>query len=403
MPVYLWSGRSTTGKPLAGEFKAKSLDNAITQLQNRGIIVIDIKEKPQKNALGGFRNLLKRVSLKDLAIFTRQFATMIEAGIPVVQCLERLADQTAKESFKNIIKEIRRDVETGSTLAEAMGKKKNIFGDLIVSMVRVGETGGILGGTLSRVATHLEKVNALRRKVKSAMAYPMVVLVIAVLVTFFLLIFLIPTFAKLYASANIELPTPTRLVIALSAFLKRYFFFIIISLVIVGFAFKKVRKIKRGKRILDRIFIKVPIFGDLVRKASISRFARTLGILIKSGVPILDGLDITARTSGNMIVEDAVLKAKRSIGEGRSIANPLRESGIFPPLVVHLVAVGEQTGKLAEMLERVADFYEEEVDAKVSALSSILEPIMLVCVGIMVGAILIAMYLPIFSIASTVK
>jgi len=402
MPVYTFNGRTQAGRVISGEFKAKNMDRAIAELQKRGIEVVEIRPK-KKPLLGRSISFLRRVRMRDITVFARQFATMVAAGIPIVQCLEILAEQTENKHFKEIVVSLKKDVETGSTLAEAMDKKRNVFGDFMVSMVAVGEAGGILSETLARVANYLEKVSSLRRKIKTAMAYPSIIFIISILVTTMLLIFLIPTFMKMYESSNIQVPGPTRMVANFSLFLRHNFLWIAIGLFAFYFAIRKIKKTRKGKLIFDTLFLKVPLFGDLMRKASISRFARTLGILVRSGVPILDSLDITADTSGNAVIEKALRESRKSIGEGKSIAQPLKESGVFPPLVIHLVSVGEQTGKLSDMLDKVATFYEEEVDAKVDALSSILEPIMLVFVGAIVGTILLAMYLPIFNIASTVK
>lgn len=344
-----------------------------------------------------------RVPAKDLAIFTRQFATMINAGIPVVQCLQILSEQTSKKYFKKILKTVKADVEGGKTLGDAMGKYPGVFTELIRSMVDVGEQGGVLGNTLARMAEYLEKVNSLKRKVKSAMAYPSVVLIISVLVTLLLLIFLIPTFASLYESAGVELPGPTKIVMGIAYFLRHRIILLTVGFIAFVIAFKKAINTKKGKIGWHRFLLKLPIFGGIIAKSSISRFSRTLGIMIKSGVPILQALDITSKTSGNKVIEGAVLKARQSVSEGKTLSQPLKDSGVFPPMVTHLVAVGEETGKLSEMLEKLADFYDDEVDSAVSGLSSVIEPIMLVFVGTMVGAIMLAMYLPIFNLASTVK
>ena len=401
MPVYTWSGKTSTGRPVGGELKAKSLEEAMTSLQNRGIIITEVKKKSRSFNIPLLSSFFGRVGLKDLTIFTRQFATMINAGIPIVQCLAILEEQTNKKRFQEILHRIKKNVEAGKTLAESMGVYRKVFGNLIISMVEVGETGGVLGVTLARISDYLEKVMNLRRKVKSSMAYPVIVLIFATVLTLGLLIFLIPRFASLYESANMSLPAPTRIVMSISFFLKRYIILILAVLAGLYLAFRKYTKTAKGRKIYHGFLLKIPLIGSITRKAAISRFARTLGILVRSGVPILDGLQITARTTGNAIVEEAIMKARKSIGEGKTIAKPLRESGAFPPLVVHLVAVGEQTGRLSDMLDKIADFYEDEVDNAVGTLATVIEPVMLVVVGVMIGGILISMYLPIFNLAST--
>jgi len=401
MPVYTWSGKTSTGRPVGGELKAKSLEEAMTSLQNRGIIVTEVKKKSRSFKIPLLSSIFGRVGLKDLTVFTRQFATMINAGIPIVQCLAILEEQTNKKRFQEILHRIKKNVEAGKTLAESMNAYRKVFGNLIISMVEVGETGGVLGATLTRISDYLEKVMNLRRKVKSSMAYPVIVLIFATALTLGLLIFLIPRFASLYESANMSLPTPTRIVMSVSFFLKRYIVLILIGLGFLFLAFRKYTKTSKGRKLYHGFLLKIPLIGSITRKSAISRFARTLGILVRSGVPILDGLQITARTTGNAIVEEAIMKARKSIGEGKTIAKPLRESGAFPPLVVHLVAVGEQTGRLSDMLDKIADFYEDEVDNAVGTLATVIEPVMLIVVGIMIGGILISMYLPIFNLAST--
>jgi len=401
MPVYTWSGKTSTGRPVGGELKAKSLEEAMTSLQNRGIIITEVKKKSRSFNIPLLSSLFGRIGLKDLTVFTRQFATMINAGIPIVQCLAILEEQTNKKRFQEILHRIKKNVEAGKTLAESMGVYRKVFGNLIISMVEVGETGGVLGATLARISDYLEKVMNLRRKVKSSMAYPVIVLIFATVLTLGLLIFLIPRFASLYESANMSLPAPTRIVMSISFFLKRYIILILIALAGLYLAFRKYTKTAKGRKIYHGFLLKIPLIGSITRKAAISRFARTLGILVRSGVPILDGLQITARTTGNAIVEEAIMRARKSIGEGKTIAKPLRESGAFPPLVVHLVAVGEQTGRLSDMLDKIADFYEDEVDNAVGTLATVIEPVMLIVVGVMIGGILISMYLPIFNLAST--
>jgi len=348
-------------------------------------------------------SFFSRISQKDLAVFTRQLATLVNTGVPILESLSILEEQTEKEKMREVVGRLRREVESGRTLAEAMRRQKGVFGNLIENMVEVGETGGVLGATLNRVSEYLEKSNALRRKIKSAMAYPMVVLVVTLLLTFLLVAFLIPTFAKLYESAGVALPLPTKVVINLSYLLRRYLLFFFLLPFLFFYGIRVLRKKDRSRQALDKVMIRFPLFGTLLLKVAVAKFTRTLSTLIKSGVSILDSLEITARTVGNSVVERAVLQSRRMIGEGKTLSKPLKESGIFPPIVVNLISVGEETGKLSEMLEKVADFYEEEVDTTVAGLSTVIEPLMLVFVGMVVGAIMLSLYLPIFNLASTIR
>ncbi|RKZ02095.1 MAG: type II secretion system F family protein [Candidatus Hydrothermota bacterium] len=398
MPTFSWTGRLAR-QPVSGKIKAKSLEEAILRLRERGVIIETIHE-----VKGGLTlTFLQRITAKDLAVISRQFSTMINAGIPVVQCLEILAEQTTKEKLRSALYDIKREVEGGKTLADALRKYKNIFGDFFISMVEVGEMGGSLGSTLSRVADYYEKVTALQGKVKGAMAYPMVVLVVTIGVLVLMLTKLVPTFAALYAETGAELPGPTQLLLNVSTFVKNNFVYGISLLFAIVFISKRALHNPAIRFRWDALTLRIPIFGGLLRKTAVSRFARTLGLLIRNGVPILQSLEITARVAGNKVIEKAVLDARRNIGEGKSLTGPLRDSGVFPPMVIHLVNVGEQTGRLSEMLDKIADFYEEEVDAAVSALASVIEPVMLVFLGGLVGGMLIALYLPIFSLAGTIQ
>ncbi len=399
MPTYIWQG-TQSGKVVKGTIKAKNVNDAVEKLRKKGIGVFDIREK---GAGGGIGGLFGRVSYRDLSVVTRQFSTMLNAGISVVEALDILAEQATNKKLKNILHDIRADVEQGSTLTAAMRKYENIFGPLAISMIEVGETGGILSETLMKISLHYEKIYKLRSKVKSAMAYPVVIFIIAIAVIMVLLIFLIPTFASLYESVGMKLPAPTRFVMNLSMFLRKNIFYLIGGLVAFVFLFRKWKRTESGRRIWDNIVLRIPIFGGLIKKNAIARFTRTLGTLVNSGVSILDALEISARTAGNTVIERAILRARKSVGEGKSIAEPLKESKIFPPIVTQLISIGEKTGRLSEMLEKVSDFFEEEVDAATSALTSIIEPLMLVFIGGVVGGILLAMYLPIFNLASAIK
>jgi len=384
---------------LSGEHEAESKTDLINTLRKRKIIITTVRTKPKEvNLSFGLKN---RINTRDLGVFTRQFATMINAGLPMVQCLDILAAQTEKPNFKKIISEVMADVEAGSTLAEAL-KKHSCFSDLYVNMVDAGETGGILDIILNRLAVYLEKADALIKKVKGAMTYPAVVLTVCIGASVFMLLFIIPTFAQMFSDFGGQLPLPTRIVMGLSTFLRANWW-LLLALAIGGFiAFRRYHKTATGRYRVDKAMLRMPILGSVIRKAAVARFTRTLGTLVSSGVPILNGLEITARTSGNKVIEEAIVTTRTSISEGNTIAEPLRTSGVFPPMVVQMIGVGEQTGALDEMLEKVADFYDSEVDAAVSALTSIIEPVMIVIMGTIVGGMLIAMYLPMFKLVSVV-
>lgn len=398
MPVFEWTAKDASGKLRSGKIKAHDITDASKKIQARGLTNVNVRQIQAKK--GG---LFKKVSTRDLAIFSRQFAVMIEAGIPIVQALEILGEQTQNGFFSTVIREVRELVETGKTLAESMEKYPKAFPTLLTQMVSVGETGGALAETLREVASYYEKMDALKRKIKAAMMYPIIVLVITVLIVGGLLIFVVPQFAQIYSDMGAELPAPTLIVMQLSRLLIHNIVWILLGTVLLIILVKQFLSSKKGRALWDSFILKVMIFGPLVQKSAIARFARTLSILLSSGVPILQSLEITAKASGNYVISQAVMKARERIGEGKTIGGPLRETGIFPPLVVHLITVGEQTGRLPEMLDRIATFYEEEVDAAVEGLSSIIEPLMLVFIGIIVGGILIALYLPIFKLGATIK
>lgn len=401
MATYVWRGRTLSGEVQTGELVAETRRDLQLALRKKRIILITAKEKP-----GEFRLLPRRgggsVKTKDLAIFTRQFATMINAGLPLVQCLDTLARQTTKTGFRDVITKVMKDVEAGSTLAESIGRHKAVFPELYVHMVTAGEAGGILDVILARLATFLEKLDALKRKVKAAMTYPAVVMTVAVLATVFLLVFIIPTFAKMFRDFGGQLPLPTRIVMGVSDFLRTQWWIVLAAIAGLLAAFRRVRATEKGRYKIDEALLKFPVIGDILMKASVARFTRTLGTLISSGVPILDGLSITAKTAGNMVIHDAIVKTRSSISEGETISGPLRELGVFPPMVVQMIAIGEETGALDEMLAKIADFYEEEVDSAVEALTSIIEPVMIVFMGGVVGTMVVAMYLPIFKMVTVI-
>jgi type IV pilus assembly protein PilC len=398
--TYLWKGRTPTGEILSGEFATDNKQELISNLRKRKIVITTIRTKPKDiNFNFGFKN---RITTRDLGVFTRQFATMINAGLPMVQCLDILSSQMDKPTFKKVVSEVMTDVEAGATLADALRKQK-CFSDLYVNMVEAGEAGGILDVILNRLAVYLEKVDALIKKVKGAMTYPAVVFTVCIGATVFMLLFIIPTFAQMFSDFGGELPMPTRIVMGLSDFLRANWW-LLVAVAVGGFiGVKRYYKTVGGRYRIDKIMLNAPVIGPVIRKSAVARFTRTLGTLVSSGVPILNGLEITARTSGNKVVEEAVMQTRTSISEGNTIAEPLKQCGVFPPMVVQMIGVGEQTGALDEMLEKVADFYDSEVDTAVSALTSIIEPIMIVVMGGIVGGMLIAMYLPMFKLVSVVS
>ena len=398
MPVFVWKGRTLAGESQSGELEVGRPEEAMELLRKKKILVTSLNPK------GGI-GLPKgktRVSTKDLAIFTRQFATMISAGLPLVQCLDILAKQATKPSFGRTISDVTREVEAGSTLADALGKHKSVFDELFRNMVAAGEAGGVLDEILMRLAQYIEKADALKRKIQSAMVYPLVVLTVALGATAFMLIFIIPTFAKMFQDFGGELPLPTKIVLGLSHFLTSFWWALLLAGIGAAFGLKWYASQENGRRTIDALMLKFPVLGDVLLKGAVARFTRTLGTLIASGVPILAGLEITARTAGNKIISEAIMTARTSIREGETVAAPLRTSGVFPPMVVQMISVGEQTGALDEMLNKIAVFYEAEVDTAVDTLTSIIEPVMIVVMGGIVGGMVIAMYLPMFKLISVV-
>ena len=399
MATFVWRGRTLAGEAQAGEIEVGRQEEALELLRKKKILVTSLRAKGgfKLPSMGGVS-----VSTKELAIFTRQFATMISAGLPLVQCLDILAKQSTKPSFGRVIGEVTREVESGSTLADALGRHKSVFDDLFRNMVAAGEAGGVLDEILMRLATYIEKADALKRKVQSAMVYPAVVLTVALGATAFMLIFIIPTFAKMFSDFGGELPLPTKIVLILSNGLKMLWWAIILVFVAGGLAFSRYYAIENGRRTIDAIMLKLPVLGDVLMKGAVARFTRTLGTLIASGVPILAGLEITARTAGNKVIAEAIMTARASIREGETVAAPLKASGVFPPMVVQMISVGEQTGALDEMLTKIAVFYEAEVDTAVDTMTSIIEPVMIVVMGGIVGGMVVAMYLPMFKLISVV-
>jgi len=398
--TYVWKGKSPKGEVLTGEYDAEDRHDVSEYLRKRRVIITSIKKKPKEITI----SFLQRtgVKVKDLCVFTRQFATMVNAGLPLVQCLDVLGRQMDKANFKSVINQVMMDVEGGSTLAEGLGKHPRVFSDLFTNMVAAGEAGGILDNILTRLAVYLEKADALQRKVKGALLYPSIVLFVAVGACIFMLVGVIPVFAKMFADFGGELPGPTRMVMGMSAFMRSYWWVLVLGLGAIVLGIRQYRNTSSGRLKTDQLLLRFPIIGNVLRKSAVARFTRTLGTLIGSGVPILQGLEITSKTAGNRVIQDAINEVSKSISQGDTIAEPLRESGVFPPMVVQMISIGEQTGSLDEMLSKIADFYDDEVDAAVEALTSAIEPVMIVVMGTMVGGMLVAMYLPIFKMASVI-
>ncbi|NLI80276.1 MAG: type II secretion system F family protein [Deltaproteobacteria bacterium] len=402
MPVYLWKGTDRSGKKQKGEIEADNVSVARQLVTKKGIAITSFKEKP-KDISEYITFLQPGVKEKDLVIFVRQFATMIDAGLPLVQCLEILQDQQTNPTFRKVIKYVRRDVEEGATLSDACRKHPKVFDHLFVNLIGAGEAGGVLDVILNRLAAYIEKLAGLKKKVKSAMTYPGIVVTIALVVIAVILIYVIPVFAGLFKDAGAKLPAMTLFVMSLSDYAVRYFHWIGLGLVLMGVGIKQLRKNPKGRLYTDRLLLRLPVVGMLIRKVAVARFTRTLGTMLGSGVPILDGLDIVASTAGNKVIENAIRQAKEAIAEGRPVAEPLQETNVFPPMVTQMIAVGEATGALDTMLGKIADFYDEEVDTAVEALTSLLEPMLIVFLGVTVGGLLVAMYLPIFQIADVVS
>ncbi len=398
MATFTYTARNSNGDLKSATIDAPNRDEAVAQLRRQRLTIIKVDESKStpKKTTGS-------IKMRDIVIFTRQFSTMINAGLPLVQALDILARQSENKALQAVVREVVFDVESGNTVADAMRKHPKAFSDLYTNMVAAGEAGGILDTILNRLAVFMEKNDALVRKVKGAMIYPTVIMCVAGLCVVILLWKVIPVFASMFGSVGMTLPLPTRVVIGMSGFLNAYWWALIIGAAGGGYALKKYYATSNGQLVIDRILLHVPVLGDVLRKSAVSRFTRTLGTLISSGVSILDGLEITARTSGNRVVQDAIMGSRASIAGGETIAAPLQKSQVFPPMVISMIAVGEQTGGLDEMLTKIADFYDDEVDAAVSALLSLLEPIMIVFLGVVVGGMIVAMYLPIFDMVNAVK
>ena len=397
MPQFTYTARAANGDLKSATLEAPNRDEVVKQLRQQRLNVLKIDEGTavKKKRAG-------KIKMRDIVIFTRQFSTMINAGLPLVQALDILATQSENPALKDVTRQVVFDVESGNTVADALRKQPRAFSELYVNMVAAGEAGGILDTILMRLAVFMEKNDALVRKVKGAMIYPGVIMSVAAIAITILLVFVIPTFSSMFASANIPLPLPTRIVIGMSHALKTYWWVVIVTAFGLFTVVRKYYATSDGKLNIDRLLLKAPVLGDVLRKSAVSRFTRTLGTLISSGVSILDGLEITAKTSGNRVIQDAIMESRASIAGGETIAAPLKKSQVFPPMVISMIAVGEQTGGLDEMLSKIADFYDEEVDAAVSGLLALMEPVMIVFLGVVVGGMVIAMYLPIFDMVNAV-
>jgi type IV pilus assembly protein PilC len=400
MPIYKWEGKAAKGVIKKGEMEAPSEAAIRISLRQQNIIPTKISSKGKE-----FKFSLpfkKKVKQRSIGIFTRQLATMIDAGLPLVQSLEILSSQQDDKVFKEIIRGIREDVESGSTFAGALKKHPTTFNELFTNLVVAGEEGGILDTILTRLSNYIEKAEALKKKVKSALVYPATIVGVAVIVVMILMLFVIPVFESMFKSAGQSLPLPTLITLGLSKLIKKYVVIIIPGLILCFYLFRKYYQTEKGKTLFDFLLLKSPVFGPLFQKIAVARFSRTLGTLVSSGVPILDGLNIVSKASGNKIIETAILNARASIREGETISEPLGRSGNFPPMVIQMISVGESTGALDSMLSKIADFYEEEVDVAVGNLTSLLEPLLMVFLGLVIGGVVISMYLPIFQMASAV-
>ena len=401
MTVYLWEGKNRNNQIQKGELEAPNEDAVRAHLNRLRIVPNKIKKKP-KDLLEGVKFLQPKVKEKDIIVFSRQFSTMIDAGLPIIQCMDILQSQQENATFRGMLKEIKESVEGGTTLADSLKRFPKHFDNLFVNMIAAGEAGGILDVILKRLASYLEKTARLKRKVKGAMVYPAITISVAVIVVAIILIFVIPVFKEMFAEFGSTLPGPTLVVIAMSEFVKSKIHWIIVALVLFVIAFKKYRNTDKGRLVIDSLALKLPIIGLLIRKVAVAKFTRTMGTMLTSGVAILEALDIVAKTSGNRIVENAIYNVRSGIAEGRTMADPLQASGVFPAMVCQMIAVGESTGALDAMLEKIADFYDEEVDQAVENLTAMIEPVMIVFLGVVVGGLIVAMYLPIFKMAGAI-
>lgn len=401
MPTFVYSGRTIGGENKKGEIQAATLAQATATLRRQQIMPAKITEKKKGLSFGGLKlpGFGKGVKTKDLVIFSRQFATMIDAGLPLVQCLDILAGQQENQEFKKVLNDVKQSVEGGSTFADALKKYPKVFDELYVNLIAAGEVGGILDTILNRLSAFLEKAEKLKQKIKGAMTYPVAVILIACLVVAGLLIWVVPVFQDMFEGFGQALPAPTQIIVNLSDFLQNSWYMLVGVIVAVGIGINRTYATKKGRWMIDKFLLRVPVFGDLIRKTAVARFTRTLGTMLSSGVPILEALQIVSKTAGNVIIEEAIMKSRKSLSEGKTLADPLIETKVFPGMVTQMIAVGETTGALDAMLTKIADFYEDEVDAAVDALTSLIEPMLMAFLGVVVGGLVIALYLPIFQIA----
>jgi type IV pilus assembly protein PilC len=401
LPEYVWTGINKRGDKVSGLLEGVNEASIEQILTRQGIKVLKVKPRP-KHIAEYLPFLSPRVKLPEIVIFTRQLATMINAGVPIVQSLDILRDQTGNITFKKTLREVREDVKGGRTLSESLSKHPKIFDELVVSLTRAGESSGAIDVIMNRLADYLEKVMALKRKIKGAMVYPIAVISFAVIVVMVMLVYVIPIFANMFKDAGLKLPLPTLIVINLSTALRSYIHWIIIGFILLAFIIVRIRKTERGRLLTDRFLLRVPVIGELIKKASIARMCRTLGTLLGNGVPILDSIQIVARVAGNRVIERAILYAREEVSRGRGLADPVEETRVFPLIVPRMIAVGETTGALDQMLGKIADFFEDEVDRTVEALTSLLEPLFIIVLGVIIGGLLVAMYMPIFQIGQVV-
>jgi len=401
MPVYLWKGKDRHNKNKKGEMEAPSEDVVRSELARRKITSAKIKKKP-KDLFENVSFMQPKVKGSDIIIFCRQFSTMIDAGLPIIQCLDILYAQNDNKTFKKMLKDVKSNVESGQTLAESLRKYPKQFDDLFVNMISAGEAGGILDMILRRLSAYLEKAAKLKAKIKGGMTYPLVTIVIAIVVVAIIMVFVIPVFEEMFSGMGSALPAATQIVVNLSRAIKSNIFYIIGATMIFLYAMRRFYRTEKGRILMDDLLLKVPLFGDLVRKAAVAKFTRTTGTMLSSGVAILDALEIVAKTAGNKTIEKAVLDTRTAIAEGRTMSDPLAESGVFPSMVCQMIAVGESTGALDAMLTKIAEFYEEEVDQAVENLTALIEPLMIVFLGVVIGGLVVSMYLPIFKMASVV-
>lgn len=403
MPVYTYKAKDITGKTVNATLEAQGQAFVVDAIRKKGLTIISIEESVEKKKKGISIAIKKKIKIDDLVVFARQLATMIDAGIPLVQGLDILSEQIEHKEFRNIVSKVRNDVETGSTLSEAIGRHPKVFSQLFINMVRAGESSGMLDDIMDRLAGYLEKTSALQRKIRSALVYPAVVICMAFLITLILLLKVIPTFKEIFAGFGAKLPAPTLILITISDTLRSYFLLLLGVAVVLGFLISRYIKTEKGRLQCDQLMLDLPVFGILFKKVAVSKFTRTLSTLIKSGVSILAALEIVGRTAGNKVVENAVTDVRASIREGENIATPLAKSGVFPPMVVRMISVGEQTGELEKMLEKISDFYDEQVDSAVAGLTSMIEPLIIAFLGIVIGSIVIAMFMPIFKMSEIIN